>query len=84
MGSEKRLKEIFRRIGISKEMTARGIMEQRRQEQKSKKRHAAILFDGKEITDDTDLDELEKEIDRKLQAEKSYSTKNQHKEERKK
>lgn len=66
MQDEKRLKEIFKQIGKSKETTAQGIVAKRIQEQEDKKKAAAILVAGQEITDDTDLDKLEEKIDRQL------------------
>lgn len=66
MQDEKRLKEIFKQIGKSKEITAQGIVAKRIQEQEDKKKAAAILVAGQEITDDTDLDKLEEKIDRQL------------------
>lgn len=75
MQDNTQLKEIFRQISISKEETAKGIVAKRKQEQEEKKKSSAVLIAGQEITDDTDLDKLEEQIDRLLAEEIGRSTK---------
>ena len=62
MGKEKDTADIFRAIGIAKEKTAQGIIEQRRLDEENKKKSKSTL----EIDENTDLDLLEKMIDEEL------------------